>query len=189
MTASSPTVLIDHLDLPAVARNTDGSHLVDVLDPQMDTSRSQGFGQTVVGVIVVVREVFLPAADHGRRYRLCTDVHQPPLVEFEILQVEITSIQGIQDILSPGHQQPYDGALLLGDGVENVLRLGPLQQDRLATRDQAAKPVHLGTGMVERRDAQEHIVPGLPMMGTLHLAGVHEGLVLMQDRLGKSRGP
>ena len=52
-------LLVHDLDLPAISRYTDGSHLVDVVHAQVDTARAGGLGQAIVGVVLVVGEVCL----------------------------------------------------------------------------------------------------------------------------------
>ena len=57
-------VLVDDPAFPHVSGLTDGADLVDVLNTQVDTAGSEGFGQTVVGVILVIGEVIHPVLDH-----------------------------------------------------------------------------------------------------------------------------
>ena len=47
--------------------------------------------------------------------------------------------------------------------------------------------MHLCAGVVERRDAEEHIVLGLAVVILLDLAGMHQALVIVQDRLREAR--
>ena len=114
-------LLIHDLGLPAISGNADGADLVDILHTQMDTAGAGGFRQAVVGVVFMMREVFEPAADQAGRNRLGTDMHQAPLAELVILHFEFSGIQGCQDILGPGHQQPYDRAAFIGDRAEDGL--------------------------------------------------------------------
>ena len=60
------TMFIYNLCFPAVARNTDGTYLVDVVHAEVYATRSDGFGKTVVGVILVVREQLFPTGDKTR---------------------------------------------------------------------------------------------------------------------------
>ena len=57
-------VFIHNAALPLVAGNTDRAHLVGILDAQMYTAGSEGLGETVVGVVLMVREIFKPVLDH-----------------------------------------------------------------------------------------------------------------------------
>ena len=165
--------------LPAVAGLADGAHFVDVLHAQMHRAGADGFGQAVVGVVFVVGEYLLPALDQALGHGLGADVHQPPLGELVIGQVHLPAFDGVQDVLGPGHQQPDDGAFFVGHGLQHVLGLGAFEQDGLASHQEGAEPVHLGAGVVEGRDAQEHVVVGLAVMGLLHPAGMDEALVIM----------
>ena len=58
----------------------------------------------------------------------------------------------------------------------------------LAADQETAEPVHLGPGMIQRRNAQESVFPGLPVMVLLHFAGVHQAAVSVDDRLRESGG-
>ena len=154
----------------------------------MDAAGAEGFAQAVVGVILMMREMLLPAGDQTRRDGLRADVHQPPLVKHVVLFFELTALQLDQDILRPGDKEPYDGALFLADGTEDPFGLDAAQQHRLAAGDQAPEPVHLGPGVIQRRDAEEDVVVGLAMVLLLGKAGVHQRAVPVQDGLGKARG-
>ena len=181
-------LFIDDLGLPAVARLADGAHLVDVVHAQVHAAGADGLGQAVVGVVLVVREDLEPAVDEAGRHGLRADVHQPPLVKVIVVQVHTAGLDGVQQVLRPGHQQPDDGALFLGDGAQDPLGLDAAQQHGLAARQQRAEPVHLGAGVVQRRDAQEHVVAGLAVVVLLHLAGAHQRAVVVQYGLGEARG-
>ena len=196
LTHSSPTwpcctgwfCLVHDLHLPAVAGDADGPHLVDVVHAQVDAARAGGLGQAVVGVVLVVGEVAHPVLDEGGGHRLGADVHQPPLGQLVVLQLQVTPVQGGQNVLAPGHQQPHDGAALLGDGVEDGLGGVALEQDGLAAGEQGAEPVHLGAGVVQGRDAQEHVLVGGLVVDGLHPGGLEQGLVLEQNGLGEAGG-
>ena len=42
--------------------------------------------------------------------------------------------------------------------------------------------------MIERRHAEEYVIPGLSVMLLFNYAGVHKGLVIVKDGLGESCG-
>ena len=48
--------------------------------------------------------------------------------------------------------------------------------------------MHLRAGVIQRRDAQEHVLVGLAVVLLLSLAGVHQALVIVQDGLRESGG-
>ena len=131
-------------------------------------------------------KILFPALNQTRRNRLCADMHQSQLVKIIILQLNISTIKGVQNILCPRNQQPYDRAFLLRNSVHNIFRLRPFQQDCLRACQEASKPVHLSTGMVQWRNTQENIIPCLPVMVLLYPAGMHQALMVVQDRLGKA---
>ena len=58
------SVLVDDPALPHVSGLADGTDFVDVLNAQMDAAGTEGFGQAVVSVILVIREVIHPVLDH-----------------------------------------------------------------------------------------------------------------------------
>ena len=179
--------LIHDAGLPAKAGLADGTHLMDVLHAQMDTAGADGLGQAIVGIILMMREDLQPPLNQAGGHRLCAYMHQPPLIQAVLAQVN-PGIDGIQQILGPRHQQPDDGALLFGHRPQNPLGLDATQQHGLGAGNQGSEPVHLGTGMVQGRNAKEHIVAGLTMVGLLGQAGANQGLMLMQNCLGEARG-
>ena len=109
-----PAVFIDNAAFPSVSRDADGPNLIDIFNAQMDTAGSEGFGQAVVCVVFVVREIFQPVLDHGGRNRLCADMHKTPLIQLVILKLDLTAVNRIQDILRPWDEEPYDCAVLPG---------------------------------------------------------------------------
>ena len=181
-------LLVDDLGLPAVAGHADGADLLDVLHAQVHASGADGLGQAVVGVVLVVRELLLPALDEAARHRLRADVHQPPGGQVVVVQVDLAPVDGVQDVLGPRHQQPHDGAVLLGGGLYDGQRLHALEQHAPAAHQERAEPVHLRAGVIQRRDAQEHVVVGLAVVSLLGAGGVHQALVVVQDGLGEARG-
>lgn len=72
----------------------------------------------------------------------------------------------------------------LEDGLGGV----PLQQNRLASGEQRAEPVHFRAGVVQGRDAEKHIVVGGGVVDGLHPGGLGQGVVLEQDGLGEAGG-
>lgn len=59
------------------------------------------------------------------------------------------------------------------------------QKNRAAAREEAAEPMHLRTGMIKRRDAEEHVRMRLRMMLLLGLGGGHKRTVRMSIAFGK----
>ena len=159
-----------------------------ILNTQMDTAGADGLGQAVVGVVIVMGEDLHPAADQAGGDGLSADVHQTPLGQAELAQIHATVIDGIQQILSPGNQQPDDGALFFGHGPEDPLRLDTPEEYGLGTGQEATEPVHFGAGVVEGRNAQEYIITALRMVVLLGQAGADQSLVLVQDGLGETGG-
>ncbi len=70
---------VDDVSLPEVSGLADGAYLVDVLDAKVNAAGADGFGETVVGVILMVGKVLLPALDERRGHGLGADVHETPL--------------------------------------------------------------------------------------------------------------
>ena len=163
--------LVHDLGLPLIAGDPDGPHLVDVLHAEVHAARADGLGKPVVGVVGVVGEALQPAVDEARRHRLGPHVHEAPLGQFVVVRVDVPALDGLEDVLHPGHQQPHDGDLLVGDRLEDPFRLGAPQEHALAAGQQAAEPVHLAAGVVERRDAEERVAAGLAVMVLLALGG------------------
>ena len=141
-------MLVHDAGLPHIAGLADGAHLVDVFHAQMDTAGADGFGKTVVGVVLVMGEDLPPPSHQAGRNGLRADVHQTPLIQIIVIQVHLAGLDGVQQILCPGHQQPDDGALFLCDRAEDPLGLHATEEHRLGARQQGAEPVHLGAGVV-----------------------------------------
>ena len=181
-------MLVHNAGLPAKSCLTDGTHVIDVLHAQMDAAGADGFGQTVVGVVLMMGENIFPAADQTGRYGLCTDVHQAPTVQLIFGKINVAPVNGIQDILGPRHQKPYDGSLFSRRALDDPFRLHAPQKHGAGSAEQTAEPVHLGTGVVQRRDAKEHVGACLPVVCLLRLAGGNQRGVAVEDRLGESGG-
>ena len=175
------------LRLPAVARHADRADMGRVLHAEVHGAGPGGLGEAVVRVVVVVGEHALPALDEGGRNGLRTDVHEPPLGEGIVRELHVAALDGVENVLRPWDEQPNDRALLLAHGAENPFRLHSLEEHGLAAHEKAAEPVHLGARVVERRNAEEHVVLRLAVVRLLHAAGVHEGVVLQDDGLGEAR--
>ena len=78
-------MLVNNAGLPAVAGLADGTHLVDIVNTQMDAAGADGLGKAVVGIVLVVGENLHPPVDQTGRHGLGADVHQPPLVQAALL--------------------------------------------------------------------------------------------------------
>ena len=180
-------VLAHDLAAPAVAGHADCAHVVDVLEPQVHAARAHRLREAVVGVVVVMGEDLAPAADQALRDGLGADVHEAPLVQVVVGEPHRALLDGHEDVLRPRHEQPHDRAALVGDGLQHGLGRDAAQQHAAAAHHEAAEPVHARARVIERRDAQEHVVVGLAVVVLLHLGGLREALVVVQDRLGEAR--
>ena len=103
-----------------------------VLKTEVYAARAGRLGKTVVGVVLMLGEVFLPVTDQRRRYGLCADVHESPLIELIIGKLDFSAVKGIKDILSPRYQKPYDGALLVGNSLQDDVRFCALEKNCFA---------------------------------------------------------
>ena len=72
----------------------------------MNTAGSDGFGQTVVRIVLVFWEYLFPLFDETSRNRLGTDVHEPPLVQLIIGKVHLATLYRLKNILGPRNEQP-----------------------------------------------------------------------------------
>jgi len=125
--------------------------------------------------------------DERRRHGLRADVHEPPLVEQIVAEVDAPGVHGVEQILRPGHEQPDNRAFFLGHGPENPLGLHAAQQHGLAAGDEAAEPVHLRARMVEGRNAEEHVVARLAVVFLLRDAGGGQRPVRVEDGFREAR--
>ncbi len=100
----------------------------------------------------MMREILFPMFDQAWRNRLGADVHQPPLVELIHVKLDLAVIQSQKKILCPGNQKPYDRTFLLRYGTKNELRICPFKEYGFAARQEASEPMHLGAGMIKRRN-------------------------------------
>ena len=160
---------------------------MDILHAEVYAAGADGLGKTVVRVVLMMREYFFPAFDQGRRNGLRADVHEPPLVEAVVLELDVPAVNGVENVLRPRHEQPDDRRLFLRDGADDPFRRDTAKDHCAASGEQTAEPMHLRSGMIEGRDAEEHVVARLSVMVLLHTAGGDQGEVLMQDRLREAR--
>ena len=68
-------VFINNAYLPTVAGHTDSANLVDISHAEVNAAGSYRFAQTVVCVVLMVREDRFPALDKGWGNGLGADVH------------------------------------------------------------------------------------------------------------------
>ena len=120
--------LVNDSGLPAVAGLTDRAYLVDVLNAKVYAAGADRLGKSVVGVIFVVREFFLPALDKARGNGLCTDVHQSPLIELVFVKIDLAAVDRVENILRPRNEKPNDGAMLVRCGLDDLLGGGALKK-------------------------------------------------------------
>ena len=153
----------------------------------MYTARSDRLGKAVVGIVIVLGENLLPAMDQARRDRLRTDMHQTPAIQIVFGQIHIPAVNGIENVLRPGDQQPNDAALFVRNSLEDPFRADTAQKDRPAACKQRTEPVHLRARMVQRRNAKETVFAALAVVSLLRQAGMDKALVIMQDRFRETR--
>ena len=109
--------------------------------------------------------------DEGRWNRLCTDVHEPPLVKLVILRFKLAAIELQEDVLGPWDEKPDDGSTLFAHCFECPFRGDTLQDDCLAADDEAPEPVHLRTRVVKRGNEDKNVSLSLPVMGVFSNTG------------------
>ena len=180
-------ILVDDLRLPAVAWLADRADLVNVFDAQMDAARSDRLAQPVVRVVFMEREIRLPAFDEARRHRLGADVHETPLREDVVAEIDLFRFDRVEDILRPRNEEPDDRATFFRDRMKDRFGLDSAQQHGLAADEETAEPVHLRAGVIERRDAEEDVLARLRMVVLLREAGRGQAAVRVQDRLREAR--
>ncbi len=101
-------VFVNYFDLPAVARNADSAYLVNISDTKVNAAGSYRLAESVVGVVLVIRENSSPALDKRGRNGLSADVHQSPAAQVVAREVDISSVYRVKDILRPRNEQPDD---------------------------------------------------------------------------------
>ncbi len=153
----------------------------------MHAPGSHGFGESVVGIVLMMWEVFQPASHQAWGDGLGPDVHETQLTQLVVLQLDVASVESIEDVLHPRNQQPDDRDLLVGDGLKYPFRFGASQEHPSTAREQATEVVHLAARVVERRDAQEVVITVLPMMGLLDDRRRHDAPMVVQYGLGEAR--
>ncbi len=67
--------------LPAISRHTDGTYLMYIFHSEMHASRTDGFTEAIVGVVLVIWKISFPSADQALGHRLRPDMHQTPLLQ------------------------------------------------------------------------------------------------------------
>ena len=181
-------LVIHNADLPAVACFSDGAYLVNIFNAEMYTAGTDGLAESVVGVVIVLGEYGLPTLDQTGRHGLRADVHETPGREIIVREVDVPAVDAVQNILCPRHQEPNDGASLLGGGAHDQLRCGAFQQYRAGASHQAAEPVHFRARVIERRNAEKYVVLGLTVMLLLHGGGVGKTAMIVQNGFGEACG-
>jgi len=146
---------------------------MDVFYAEMDATRPDRFRKTVIGIIFVVGKIFFPAFNQTGRNRLSADVHQPPLLQFVILQFYIAAFDGIQNVLCPRNQQPDNCYLFFGYHFEYPFRFDATQQNRFAAGEKTAEPVHFRSGMIERWYTKKIVFARLLVVSHFHFARYH----------------
>lgn len=106
-------------------------------------------------------------------------MHKSPLIQIVVFQLDIAAIQAVEDILSPWNQQPHNRAVFLGNGIQDDLRCRSFKEHSPAACTQASHPVEFRTGVIKRRDAQEHIISTRFVMLLFHLCSLHQTFVIM----------
>ena len=182
------SVFVYDLDFPAISGDSDSADLMNVLNAKMDTARADGFAQTIIGVILMIREITLPTLDQGGGDGLSADMHQAPLIQRVVGKIDLAAFDGVQNILGPGDQQPDDGAALFADCAEDPFRTDTAEDDRPASGIERAEPVHFRTGMVQRRNTKEYVIPSLTMMRLFDFCSMGQAGMCMQNGLGKTGG-
>ena len=118
---------VHYLDAPAVAWDAYRADLVDVADAEVDAARADGFREAVVRVVFVAREDAAPSRYEARRHGLRADVHEPPLRQLVVFEVDSAVVYRVEDVLHPRHEQPYDGAFFVGHGLDYRLGVRALE--------------------------------------------------------------
>lgn len=95
------TLFINNLRFPSISSFSDSSYFINIVHSKMYTSRSDRLTQTIVRVVFVIWEVFFPMFDQTWRYRLCSDMHQSPLLQIIICNVQFFVVKCKQKILRP----------------------------------------------------------------------------------------
>ncbi len=104
-----------------------------------------------------------------------------------VFEADVAVVDGVQDVLRPRDEQPYDGHVLLRDGLHDPLRTDAFQKHGTAARDEGAEPVHLRARVIEGRHAEEDVVMCLRVVLLLRECCAHERLVTVQDGFGEAR--
>ena len=134
--------------------------------PRCTQPGTDGLGKAVVRVVLVIREDLLPTRDQMRRHGLRADVHEPPLRQPIIRQMDLPANQWRQGYPAPTAQAARRSCSLPPIRVCRIHSgFTPRENDRLAAPTRKlAEPVHFRACMVERRDAEEHVVLRLSVM-------------------------
>ena len=86
------SVFVHNACLPAKSRLAYCADFVLVFHSQMNTAGAYGLGESVVGVVAVVGEVFFPPFNKARRHGLCAYVHKPPLTQIVVVKVYVATL-------------------------------------------------------------------------------------------------
>ena len=96
-------LLIHYLALPAVSRHSYSADMVYILDSQMHAAGTYRLRESVVRIILMLREIIAPMTYQRPRHGLRPDMHKPPLFQLIIRYLQISSIKRVKYILRPGN--------------------------------------------------------------------------------------
>jgi hypothetical protein len=130
----------------------------------MDASGSGTFGQTIIGIILVMGENFFPFLNQTGRDGLGANVHQTPLIQMVIFELNFSALDRKKDIQRPGNQKPDYGYLFFGNGLHDPLGFDSFKDNAPGAYNEIAEPVHLGSGVIQGRNTKEIIPVGLTVM-------------------------
>ena len=97
-------LLVDDFTFPSEPRYAYRADFMNVFQSQMHATRTGGFREAVVGIVLMVREILHPALNEGRRHGLGADVHKPPLRKLVVLNAQFAPVERRQQVLTPRHQ-------------------------------------------------------------------------------------
>ena len=115
---------------------------------EMNRAGAGSLTQSVVFIILHIWKVLFPAFDQTGGDRLRPDVHEAPAAKVVVVFLELSPIQCLKDIVSPGYQQPDYCPSFPVNGFKDISGVFFSKYGGSTAHNQVAEPVHLGSAVV-----------------------------------------
>ena len=107
-----------------------------------------------------------------------------PLIQMVVFELDFSTLDRKKNVECPWDQKPDHRHFFFGNGFQYPLGFNSFKNDTPGTDNEIAEPVHFGTGVVKRRDAQKIVFVGLIVVAVFDVAGMFQVAMGQKDRFG-----